>query len=87
MSINTNYDIAENQRDLDFLDSVETNTVLDGGDLFMDDMLCLSDWAPKRSIKVEDYEIEVLELYKGDKMLAVSKHDVEAMAKHFGLLK
>lgn len=83
------YDITENQDDLYFLKSVEPNLRTDGAAIEASNpQLFCGDNGPKRTINENDYEIEVLELHGMDGgETTISKHDVVAMAKHYGLIK
>tara|TARA_Y100001956_G_scaffold4944_2_gene4472 strand:- start:549 stop:800 length:252 start_codon:yes stop_codon:yes gene_type:complete len=81
------YDITEKREDLHLLDSVETNTILDAAEFYMESTYAMMDCTPARCINEEDFEFEVLEIEQKEKIITVSKYDVEAMAKHFGLIK
>ena len=81
------YDITENKRDLHLLSGVETNTVLDAAEFFMESTYSMMSRTPARCISEDDFEIEILELEQNGKCVRVSKHDVEAMAKHFCIIK
>jgi hypothetical protein len=80
------YDITENKRDLDLLDNVEPNIGVRGGDYFMECTMSMRDDYPARSFSIEDFEFSKLELYQGVNYVEVSKEDVIALAKHFGII-
>ena len=64
------YDIVDNKQDLHLLDDAEPNLISHG-------------------VKREEYihpDIEVVELSQKGIMVRVSKLDVEALAKHFGII-
>lgn len=81
-----NYDISENKSDLHLLDNVEPNIKIDNADLFMELSYAMMDCYGAKTISEDDFEYEILELHKGDIFINVSKYDVEAIAKHFGLI-
>ena len=80
------YDITENKRDLHFLTNVETNSRIEGGEMHMDTMCDIRNGVT-RCINEEDYTYDVLELHQDKQMVEVSKNDVMAMAKHFGIVE
>lgn len=81
------YDICDNQHDLYYLESVETNSLVNNELLALKhpEIFC-GDNGPKRSINDEDFEEEVLELYQKGAIIVVNKQDVIALAKHFDLM-
>ncbi len=80
------YDITENKSDLHLLEDVEANRIVDEGEFFMENTFALMDCTPARCINEEDFEIEVLEIVQKGVTVVVSMYDVEAMARHFGII-
>ena len=81
------YDIVDNKQDLDLLENAEPNLASRNGDYFMDVTFQMMDCVGKRTLNPEDYEFEKIELYQKDQIVDVSKQDVIALAKHFGLIQ